>query len=160
MTLRNILSINFLIWWGFAFSQTVSATYKIEQLLKRIDSNDTMYVLNFWATWCKPCVQELPTFDSLYAQTKSNNIKLILVCLNFSEELNTKVNPFLKNKNTLTECVLLDEVNGNDYINKISESWTGAIPATYFQYGNKKLMVEKKMNLKQMNESLQKLKQD
>jgi thiol-disulfide isomerase/thioredoxin len=158
MTLRLALFIKFLILSGFAFTQSVSASYKINELLGRLHSKDTIYVVNFWATWCKPCIQELPAFDSLYSETKNHTTKVLLVCLDFKEELNTTVLPFLKKKNIQAECVLLDEVNGNDYINKISESWTGAIPATYFQYGDKKMLVEKKLNLKQLKDQLLKLK--
>lgn len=159
MNLTKVLSISLLFWSGFTFSQTVSATYKIQDLLKRTAAKDTVYVLNFWATWCKPCVQELPAFDSLTTLNKESNTKVLLVCLDFSEELQTKVIPFLKKKNIQSECVLLDEVNGNDYINKISESWTGAIPATCFQSGSKKVFVEKKMYLNDLLNHLKQLRE-
>ncbi len=158
MTLKKILSISFMLWSGFACSQTVSATYKIQDLLNRISPQDTLYVVNFWASWCKPCIQELPALDSLNFKNQNSPTKILLVCLDFSEELNTKVIPFLKKKNILSECVLLDEVNGNDYINKISPAWSGAIPATYFQYGKKTILVEKKMHLKEMERHLIELK--
>lgn len=156
----KLLSLSLLFWSGCAFSQTVSATYKIEDLLKRISPQDTLYVVNFWASWCKPCVQELPALDSLNAQSQNTATKVLLVCLDFSEELNTKVIPFLKKKNIQSECVLLDEVNGNDYINKISTVWSGAIPATFFKYGTKNALVEKKMQLKEMESQLKALKRD
>lgn len=160
MSLTKFLSISLLFWSGLTFSQTVSATYKIQDLLKRISPEDTLYVVNFWASWCKPCVQELPALDSLNTQTQNTAIKVLLVCLDFSEELNTKVIPFLKKKNIQSECVLLDEVNGNDYINKISTDWSGAIPATYFKYGSKNILVEKKLQLKEMEKQLNDLKRD
>lgn len=155
--MKKTLSLSLIMLNALAFSQTVSATYKIEDLLKRTAAKDTVYVLNFWATWCKPCVQELPAFDSLTTLNKQSNTKVLLVCLDFSEELQTKVIPFLKKKNIQSECVLLDEVNGNDYINKISESWTGAIPATCFQSGSKKVFVEKKMHLNELKNHLKQL---
>lgn len=124
-------------------SQNVAHVYKIADLVKRIDTTQGTLVINFWATWCKPCVQELPAFDSL---TSSNNsCKVILVCLDFKEDIDKKVNPFLKKNKVITDCVLLDEINGNDYINQISETWSGAIPATLFVRNGKKLFVEKKM---------------
>lgn len=123
----------------FVNAQQVSAVYKINDLLKRIDnSSDTIYVVNFWATWCKPCVQELPEFEQYANEHKNEKIKVLLVCLDFKEELNKKVNPFLKKNNYKTECVLLDEVNGNDFIDKIDKRWSGAIPATYITYKNRK----------------------
>lgn len=130
-----------------AYSQNVSV-YKIDDLLKRIHNNsDTTYVVNFWATWCKPCVAELPDFEKLHLNYHAKKVKVILVSMDFKEELEKRVQPFvLKNKYT-TEIVLLDEVNGNDFINKISESWSGAIPATLITRNNKSIhqFLEKKL---------------
>ncbi len=122
-------------------SQTVTQVYKIKDLLSRMDTSHTTLVVNFWATWCKPCVQELPAFDSL--SVSKNTCQVILVSLDFKEDLEKKVNPFLKKNNIKSECVLLDEINGNDYINKISESWSGAIPATIFINKDKKIFGER-----------------
>jgi hypothetical protein len=63
-----------------------------------------------------------------------------------------KVTPFLKKNKVKSECVLLDEVNGNDYINKISESWSGAIPATLFVRKGQKIFIEKKMNFLELQQ--------
>lgn len=131
-----------------ANAQKVLAVYKLGDLLKRIEPADTTYVVNFWATWCKPCVQELPAFDSL--TTENKKLKVLLVCLDFKEEIDKKVNPFLLKKNIKTECVLLDEINGNDYIDRISKQWSGAIPATLIKKGSYKKLVEKKMNLSEL----------
>src|ERR1043165_4592291 len=55
------------------------------------EQNDTTYVLNFWATWCKPCVEELPGFDSLLVLESKNPVKIILVSLDFKEDLEKRV---------------------------------------------------------------------
>ncbi len=116
------------------------AVYKINDLLNRINNNsDTTYVVNFWATWCKPCVAELPEFEKLHLDStmKNKKVKVLLVSMDFVEEVDKKLKDFLvKNKYTV-EIVLLDEVNGNDFINKISEKWSGAIPATLITKKNK-----------------------
>ena len=70
--------------------------------------------------------------------------------LDFKEDLETKVNPFLKKHNIISECVLLDEVNGNDFINKISKEWTGAIPATLIKKDDKKVLLEKKLHMREI----------
>jgi thiol-disulfide isomerase/thioredoxin len=128
-------------------SQNFGGIYKIGELFKRIDHPDTVYVVNFWATWCKPCVEELPTFDSLLITTSKLPVKILLVSLDFREDLTKKVKPFLDKHRVKPECILLDEVNGNDFVNKISPAWSGAIPATLFKKGDKKILVEKKMKL-------------
>lgn len=155
MNTRKLISLSiFLSLFFIGKTQEVKAIYKINQLLNRIGKPDTAYVVNFWATWCKPCVQELPAFDSLHSETKNSNVKVILVCLDFKEELQKKVNPFLKKNNIESECVLLDEVNGNEFINKINPAWSGAIPATFFKKNTTYLFYEKKMRLAQLRESV------
>ncbi len=150
-TIIRILLINFCCITG-VHAQKVSAVYKTDDLLRRISHKDTLYVVNFWATWCKPCVEEISTFDSLQKQYSTNPVKVILVCLDFAEHLNKKVNPFLKKKKIRSECVLLDEVNGNDYIDKVHPQWSGAIPATVFVKGKEKMLQETKLNFKKLSE--------
>lgn len=140
-------------------AQQKPAVYKMNDLLKRIhNTSDTVYVVNFWATWCKPCVQELPEFEKLNIKSVNTKakIKVLLVSLDFKESLETKVIPFLNNNKYSTECVLLDEVDGNVFINKINQKWSGAIPATYFTKGNKKQeeFIEKKLTFETLEATL------
>lgn len=140
-----------------ATAQKVSGIYKINNLLNRLKNKDTTYVVNFWATWCKPCVKELPAFDSLKHKDLAY-VKIILVSLDFKDEIDKKVNPFLQKNKIKCEVVLLDEVNGNDYINKISPEWTGAIPATYFKNKKKEIFAEQSVTLKDLELNLEELK--
>ena len=134
---NNFLMLFLFFVLGCAAQQKV-AVYKAADLLKRIHNNsDTIYVVNFWATWCKPCVQELPDFEKFNLQPKVGVVKVLLVTLDFKENIKKDVIPFLEKNNYSMECVLLDEINGNDFINKINIKWGGAIPATYFTTKNK-----------------------
>ena len=133
MSTRIKILLSLIVCFCFSNAQQVSDVYKIDDLLKRIDkTNDTIYVLNFWATWCLPCVKELPQFDSFAVRHKNEKVKVLLVSLDFKEDLEKKVNAFLAKHHYKLECVLLDEINGNDFINKIDTRWTGSIPATLF----------------------------
>src|ERR1700739_2398938 len=92
-------------------SQHVSVI-KITDLENRIKNNsDTAYVVNFWATWCVPCVKELPAFDSLNTAYSKKKVKVLLVSLDFKEDLQTKLIPFLISKKIKPEVVLLDETD-------------------------------------------------
>lgn len=138
--INNILFILCLLAFTSVNAQR-PAVYKIDDLLKRIhNDSDTTYVVNFWATWCKPCVAELPEFEKLHQNITTNNrkVKVLLVSTDFVEELNKKVKDFLEKNKYTSEVILLDEINGNDFINKISEKWSGAIPATLVTRKNKK----------------------
>ncbi len=130
------------------YSQNVRII-KITDLEKRIKNNsDTTYIVNFWATWCAPCVKELPDFDSINSTYIHSRVKVILVSLDFREDLKTKLLPFIATKKIKSEVVLLDEINANYFIPKVSDKWTGAIPATLVVNNKKKYnrFFEKKLN--------------
>jgi thiol-disulfide isomerase/thioredoxin len=122
---------------------------KITDLEKRIRNNsDTTYIVNFWATWCVPCVKELPDFDSINNTYIKNKVKILLVSLDFKEDLKIKLLPFIASKKIKSEVLLLDETNANYFIPKVSGEWSGAIPATLIINYQKKLnrFFEKKLN--------------
>lgn len=133
--------------------------YKVDNLLKRIHNNsDTLYIVNFWATWCKPCVAELPDFEKINQEFKTKKVKVLLVSMDFKEDLSKKLKPFLQ-KNALTsEVVLLDELNGQEFIDKVSTKWGGAIPATLVTKQNNSVneFFEKKLNYELLVEQINK----
>lgn len=100
--------------------------------------SDTVYVLNFWATWCAPCVKELPAFDSLQTRYADRNVQVVLISTDFRRNVERKVIPFVQKRNFKSQVVFLDERNPNDYVNLIESSWSGAIPATIIISGRKK----------------------
>jgi len=93
-------------------------------------NSDSVYVINFWATWCKPCVAELPSFDSLSVAYRNKAVAVVLVSLDFKRQYADKLIPFIQKNNITARVLLLDEPDYNSWINKIDKSWGGAIPAT------------------------------
>lgn len=92
--------------------------------------SDSLYIINFWATWCKPCVAELPYFEAAKEHFTDKPVRFLLVSLDFKDEVESKLKPFITKNNLQTEVVLLDDPNENDWIPKVDEQWQGAIPAT------------------------------
>lgn len=92
-------------------------------------ADDKVKVINFWATWCAPCVKELPFIDSLCYTYGQNKVEVLLVSLDFPDKL-VKVNTFLQRKKIGSTVWLLDESDPNLFIDKVDPSWSGAIPAT------------------------------
>lgn len=99
---------------------------------------DTTYVINFWATWCKPCVEELPYFVSLHDKYKDQKFKLIFVSLDFPKQIEKKLIPFLQKNQLPGEMMVLDDPDSNTWINAIDPEWSGAIPATIVYNANKR----------------------
>jgi thiol-disulfide isomerase/thioredoxin len=108
-------------------------------------SNDTTYVINFWSTWCKPCVKELPHFEELASEMKGEKFKMILVSLDFPTVYENKLIAYLKQKGIESECVVLDDADANAWIPKVDSTWSGAIPATVIYRGENKLFHEGSM---------------
>lgn len=106
-------------------------------------TNDTVYVVNFWATWCKPCVAELPYFEALTQQYKDKAVKVILVSLDFDRQLERKLIPFI-NKNQLhSEVIVLTDSKSVHWIDRVSEEWSGSIPATYIYKNDAYIFLER-----------------
>ena len=61
------------------------------------DFNENLIILNFWATWCEPCKEEMPSLDRLQVNPELNNLKIFAI--NISNENSKKVNNFFKNLN-------------------------------------------------------------
>lgn len=139
---------------SFSFRKEKVGIYKIDDLTKRISSADTTYVVNFWATWCKPCVAELPEFEKLNFDSAKTKVKVLLVSMDFKEDLNKRLLPFLAKNKMKSEVVLLDETDATTFIPKLDERWSGAIPATLVIKGNKKVFAEKKLTLEQLREMI------
>ena len=160
MNLKTKSKVLFIITFQFIFISIYSQkieVYKIDNLLNRIHNNsDTTYIVNFWATWCKPCVAELPDFERIDSIYNKQKIKILLMSLDFKEDLNSKLKPFIVKRKFKSECIILDEANGNDFINKISKSWSGAIPATLITNQNKQIkeFYEKKISYNFLSERL------
>ena len=113
---------------------------KLEQLQAKTiqQKNDTLYVVNFWATWCKPCVAEMPYFEEANSKFAAQKVKVIFVSLNYTRELTT-VEKFIKQKKIQSPCYLLDAGNPNVWIDKIEPKWGGSIPATIMYKNGKKV---------------------
>lgn len=111
-----------------------------EPLLQQTDGKT--YVVNFWATWCKPCLEELPYFERLHAEQKDNNVEVILVSLDTPSMWKTRLEPFVAKKALQAKVVILNDPKQNDWIPKVAESWEGGIPATLIYNAQKRSFYE------------------
>ena len=101
---------------------------KLNSLLE--EKGEKIQVINFWATWCAPCIKELPLFEALTARNDPS-VKVTLISLDFADELK-KVNSFISRRKIQSVVLLLDEIDYNAWIDRVEKTWGGAIPATLF----------------------------
>lgn len=102
---------------------------KYPELLKMIDNDksEDIIIYNFWATWCAPCIKEMPYFEKI---DKEEGVQVRFIALDDIEKLESRVKPFINKKNINSRVYLLDETDYNAFIDKVDKRWSGAIPAT------------------------------
>ena len=140
-------------------SEDALKIFNFDQLLAYFEAKDSekTYVVNFWATWCAPCVKELPFFEQLNSNYASKNLEVILVSLDFPKQIESKLIPFLKKRELQSEVVVLDDVDSNTWIPKVHEDWSGAIPATIIYNKRKRMFYERSFNYEELEFELNKI---
>jgi thiol-disulfide isomerase/thioredoxin len=119
-----------------------------------------IYIINFWATWCKPCVEEMPHFVNLLEEMKEENVVFLFVSLDFRRNLEKGVVNFVKEHGLENKVVLLNDPDANKWIGQVDPSWSGAIPATLIYKGTERKFHEQMLgyeDLKSIVQSFQKL---
>jgi len=134
-------------------------SFSATQLIKYTSAKDTLYIINFWATWCLPCVQELPEFNALNRRYLNRNVKVILVSMDFKEDYPYKLARFIERKGLTPEVVWLSDTNPNEFIPKIDSRWEGSIPATIIVHPGKgyKKFIEGQVDERQISSIVDKM---
>lgn len=135
------------------FSQDNKPTIiKFETLDNLMKQDGKIRVFNFWATWCAPCVNELPYFELAKEFYSEKEIEIVLVSLDFADQVD-KVEKFMVRKKIKNRVVLLDEIDYNSWIDKVSKDWSGAIPTTLLiDRNNNKHLREGEMSQEELDD--------
>ncbi|MDA9773749.1 TlpA family protein disulfide reductase [Saprospiraceae bacterium] len=142
---KQLLTILFALFALVAKSQDITVYTKFDQFEKEVLTikDDKIYVINLWATWCGPCVKELPYFEEVRKKYLDKNVEFILVTIDWETNLERKVKPFVKKKGLESTVIMFDDPKANDWIDKIDPSWSGAIPITLIMDKTQKDFYEK-----------------
>lgn len=131
--MRKILSLLFILCIGFTNVKGQDIPkWKISDLEAYIKKSDKPTVVNFWATFCKPCIAEIPHFQKLVEKYGTDNVQLLLVSLDMNEMYPEKITTFAHQFKFTAPIVFLDETNADIFCPKVDEKWSGAIPASLF----------------------------
>lgn len=156
--MKKILLLAAFALFSFApvFGQEVQVI-KMADLDKLLQQpSEGVVLINFWATWCRPCIEELPYFDKAQQEFADKGVTMYFVSLDDVEILESRVKPFVKKKGLQAKVLLLDETDMNAFVNRVDPNWSGAIPATIMLTPTVRKLVEGKMEPQELNALLTK----
>lgn len=113
-------------------------------LLNNHDS-DTVYIMNFWATWCSPCVAEIEYFEELHLSFIDKKAKVLLINLDFPNQVEKRVIPFIREKNLTSRVYNMTDLDYNSWISDVDKAWTGSIPATLIYRKDERIFYEREI---------------
>jgi thiol-disulfide isomerase/thioredoxin len=125
----------FALFTGFGLYAQELKKIGIGELTETIRKSDHPLVISFWATWCAPCVEEIPHLQAAVKEKAAKKVELLLVSLDFASYYPKKITDFITQKNFNASFFWLNETNADLFCPRIDERWTGAIPATLFVNG-------------------------
>lgn len=129
--------------------------YDFQELKPIINkTDDKIHVVNFWATWCGPCIKELPYFETVTEAYDSNNVEVLLVSLDFPNKYETALKPFIVEHNLKSKVVALNDVDANSWIPEVDETWSGALPATIIYKGEQRKFYEQSFTLEELKHEI------
>ncbi|SIR40728.1 TlpA family protein disulfide reductase [Chryseobacterium sp. RU33C] len=102
-------------------------------------NNDTLYVTNFFATWCGPCMREIPSFKNKMEELKGKPVKFTFVNLDEKAEWAGAVKNFATENKLGGNIILLDgqKLDQNFFHNNFKQWDGGSIPFTFMRKGDK-----------------------
>ncbi len=126
--MKLLSTLAFLFFYVMSFAQADQIKLKdLQQLIS--EPSDHLQVINFWATWCAPCVKEIPMFERL--NKENDKVDVTLVSMDYDLDQNPeKVYRFISRKNIKSKVLILAETNPNNWMNKIDKNWSGGLPST------------------------------
>ena len=139
---KSFLLIVFAVLAASGFAQVKVIKFPELQRIMNVE-NDSVYVVNFWATWCNPCVKEIPYFEKLRQSYADKKLSIVLLSLDFRKDAVTRVQGHITKNKIKNRVLLLDETDYNSWIDKVDSAWSGAIPATIVCKRNYKKFYER-----------------
>ena len=101
--------------------------------LKEIMRKDSgkVILVNAWATWCKPCQDEIPGILKLRKAFRGKPFRLILLSADDADDINKKVRPALKKFKVDFPSYLMNDKSDQAFISGMSSEWNGALPTSF-----------------------------
>lgn len=128
--MKKTIFLGMILVVGFAgFSQSIKKV-KIGEVDAYVKKSKHPVVVSFWATWCAPCVEEIPYLQEAVQNHKGDSVELILVSLDYQNFYPKKISEFVKEKKYKATFWWLNETNADVFCPVIDPKWDGSIPCT------------------------------
>jgi len=121
----------FLLLTSAVFCQTIKKV-KITEVDEYIKNSDHPVVVNFWATWCAPCVAEVPDFMTTIKKYDSAKVEFVMVSLDFASSFPKEIVSSIKKHRFNATFFWLNETKADYFCPIVDPKWDGAIPSTLF----------------------------
>jgi hypothetical protein len=117
---------------SLAVAQEITVV-KAPEIIERAKKETGVLVINFWSTWCKPCIEEIPHFIKVYDSLRTNGVRLWLVSQDTKDlYISGKLKNYIANNQGWANAKLFwfNETDADYYCPIIDKKWSGVIPAT------------------------------
>jgi len=143
-----------------SFNEEIPVVDEVWLKNKIENRNGKILFINFWATWCVPCVEEFPDLVKIFNEHKDSDFEFLSVSVDLPSDIETKVKPFLTKQSAGFPVVVVDEKKVDEVINLINPEWNGAVPVTviYDENGNRKEFISEAKDYEFFNKSIKKVK--
>jgi thiol-disulfide isomerase/thioredoxin len=129
--MKTIFFVAFLFVATDIYSQQIKSV-KVTELEKLIKESKRPLIISFWATFCVPCLQELPYFQDITEKYKSQEVSMLLVSLDLKGYYPDSIMATVKKHKIVQPVVWLNETNADYFCPKIDSSWSGGMPSSLF----------------------------
>lgn len=136
--MKRFLCIILSLFVGLGIFAQNTESKLFSEIFEEASNTEGLVILNVWATWCKPCVAELPHFQKAQDSLINQHIKIIIASVDF-ETQRENIASFLAKRNIRLTSYHIKDGTSNDWFTKLDEEFSGAIPASIFFYNGKKV---------------------
>ena len=136
--MHRVMAVLALVFMGYGCTAQQVKRININELQAYIQKSEKPLVVNFWATFCKPCMEEIPYFQHTIRSQYKGEIELLLVSLDVRADYPQKISSIAAQKNISAHIAWLNETDADYFCPKIDQKWLGAIPCTLMVNNKKK----------------------
>ncbi len=95
------------------------------------EQQNRVVLLNFWATWCGPCLKEIPVLMELENELAAQGFRLVAVSLDEAAAAETQVRPFIEKWFPEFTTYLSLEADMDDMVSVVDRGWNEVLPTSY-----------------------------